>query len=310
VVDAAMVTVNVYARSRRPQPNEVDPLVLGRAGRRQRNLVASGGPTSATPEQLTEHEMSWYGSHPRYSKSEIAPLLPGAACKMCIYWFRTVVGSSPTSWYQEYTNCARCGIARWELLNELNQKLLGVSMSPRHSASEPVVVRGTYCPHICSETALDKWLRLYRSHTAFIKVRAAYALVNCSNTPLPILLDILDNLSQRGLGAATEKALLKRRDAAIVGEMLARLNSTEPFLREVACRVLGHTKNPAATSHLLRMIDDSHVMVRRAAGFALGELEDSSARPELERQLTVHENDDPNVLFALQSALRSLSELP
>lgn len=79
--------------------------------------------------------MSWYGIHARFSKAEIKALLPPAACKRCIYWFRCSVGSPPNVWHQQYEHCPRCGIPQWELLAELNEKLLGLSTPhrPRHS---------------------------------------------------------------------------------------------------------------------------------------------------------------------------------
>jgi HEAT repeat protein len=121
-----------------------------------------------------------------------------------------------------------------------------------------------------------------------------------------ILLDILDNLSHHGLGASTEKALLKRQDPELLNAMIARLASSNPFIREVACHVLGQSSHSSATPHLLRMIDDPHMMVRRAAGFALSQLKDSSAIPELKRQLAARRNDDTNVVWALQTALETL----
>ena len=130
-----------------------------------------------------------------------------------------------------------------------------------------------------------------------------------SEAPLAILLDILDSLSYEGLGATVQRALQNRSDRELLGEMIARLDSPDNFIREVACSVLGRSGNLAASEHLLRMIDDAHYGVRRAAVFALGELKDPDAIPVLERQLSQQRSDDINVVMALEWALRNLGAL-
>lgn len=250
--------------------------------------------------------MSWYGTHPRYSKKEIASLLPPATCKNCIYWFRTVVGSTPDSWYQQYETCPRCGIAQWDILAQLNERLLGISTQHHRRKHETITAPKT--PHLqtSGNSGLDKWLTLYGSANIDIRIRAATALIARSDVPLTILLDILDTLSHHGLGASTEKTLLKRTDVDLLSAMIARLDSPDHFVREVACNVLGRSGDSTATRHLLRMIDDPQMMVRRAAGFALSRLKDPSAIPELTRQFAARRNDDTNVVWALRTALETL----
>lgn len=154
---------------------------------------------------------------------------------------------------------------------------------------------------------LDKWLKLYESSNTAIRIRAANALLHRGrDTPLSVLLNILDELSHHGLGAGAEKALLKRDDRELYDEMVKRIDSADWFIREVACNVLGKLGNFAATPHLLGKLDDPHIMVRREAGFALAFLQDTNAIPELKRQYKKRQNDDINVRFALETALRSL----
>jgi HEAT repeat protein len=121
---------------------------------------------------------------------------------------------------------------------------------------------------------------------------------------------MLETLSRDGLGAEIERVLLSRRDADLAARMIPLLESKDHFVREVACNVLGHSGNRTATPHLLRMIDDSHVMVRRAAGFGLAALKDPQSLAELKRQYARHHQDDRNVIVALQRALNSLGEQP
>lgn len=255
--------------------------------------------------------MSWYGSHPRFSKKEIKSLLPPAACKLCVYWFRTVAGSSPESWHQAFSHCPRCGIPQWDLLAAINKRLLGVStpnsQQPR-LARHATTTSSAHSP--TGNASLDKWIALYQSISLDIRVRAATALVARSDAPLAIMLDILDNLFDAGLGAATEKALLKRVGPDLVAPMISRLHSRNDFIREVACNVLGRCNDTRATGRLLQMIGDPSMMVRRAAGFALAQLRDASALPELTRQYELRRNDDVNVRWALQTALEALGVTP
>jgi HEAT repeat protein len=234
--------------------------------------------------------MSWYGKHPQYPKGQIKPLLPPGACKRCVYWFRTAIGSSPDGWHQEYPTCPRCGIPQWELLAQLNERLLN-RLDPQTSDAA---------------SALHRWLNLYDSTNEIVKIRAARALVSRPDTPFRVLLQIYDNLSHINLGASAEKTLLKRNDEGLLDEMVRRLDSADRFHREMACNILGLLGDPTATPHLLRMIDDPEMMVRRAAAFGLMHLKDASAVPELERQLARRQNDDRNVVWALQCAIQSL----
>jgi|SRR5665213_739596 len=154
---------------------------------------------------------------------------------------------------------------------------------------------------------IQEWLRLYSSQNRQVKLRAAHGLLHrAEEAPLGLLVEILETLSREGLGAYAERALLKRRDAEVPPKMIVLLESKDHFAREVACNVLGHFGDRTATPHLLRMIDDPHIMVRRAAGFGLAFLKDPSSLPELKDQYGRHRDDDSNVVMALKCALQSL----
>jgi HEAT repeat protein len=56
--------------------------------------------------------------------------------------------------------------------------------------------------------------------------------------------------------------------------LFLRLRSPDSFIREMACEVLGSLGDRAATKHLIEMLNDPYLMVRRAAAFALGSLKD------------------------------------
>ena len=88
--------------------------------------------------------------------------------------------------------------------------------------------------------------------------------------------------------------------------MIQRLTSPDDFIREVACNVLGKSENWNATQHLIAMLDDPNMMVRRAAGFALAFLGDPSALETLRRQFDARQNDDVNVRWALETAIQKL----
>lgn len=154
---------------------------------------------------------------------------------------------------------------------------------------------------------LKEWIRLYSSEDRSIRLRAATGLLGrSSEVPLDLLIDILLNLHDQGLGAKAEKALLKRHDPEIVPRMIALLNSPSSFVREVACNVLGRTGDKTTSKQLLRMVDDPQMMVRRAAALALECVNDRSVLSELTAMYERHKVDDPNVILALEMALQAI----
>ena len=235
----------------------------------------------------------------------IKSLLPPAPCKQCVYWFRVIVGST-RPWHQEYPVCPRCGIAQWHILDELNERLYGITR-PAIAAESPPLPNRIPVERTGGESALATLLRLYDSKKPHIRLRAAKALIRKPDAPLTTLLDILDHLSHFGLGAKTEQALLKRQGDELLSAMIARLSSADDFIREVACHVLGNLNNRAATPHLLRMLDDPYMMVHRQAAFAVAQLADRSAITELRRQLAARRNDDINVVMAIECAITVLT---
>jgi HEAT repeat protein len=120
-----------------------------------------------------------------------------------------------------------------------------------------------------------------------------------------VLLEILDELHNYGLGAATERVLLTRRDPELAAEMIRRLRSPSRFVREVACSVLGQLGDRSATPHLIAALDDPDMWVRRAAGFALASLADPACVPAV-LQHYERRDEDANVRWALSSAMRAV----
>ena len=156
-------------------------------------------------------------------------------------------------------------------------------------------------------TAISKWIKLYNSPNEAIRIRAGEGLLRRgSELSLKLLLGILDNLGDKGLGGKAEKLLLERTDPELTDEMIVRLQSEDVFIREVACGVLGKSGDRKATAHLVRTLSDPHIMVRRAAGFALAELKDPASVSGLMRQYKQSAKDDLNVRFALECALEEL----
>lgn len=150
------------------------------------------------------------------------------------------------------------------------------------------------------------WLRLYRSNDAAVRTRAAGGLLRLGNeVPLQVVLSILDNLSDKGLGAAVERALKLRRDETLAAEMISRLNSSNQFIRQIACEVLGALGDRTATDHLLGILSDPYLMVRRAAAFALGSLDNPTSISELKKQYILQKGD-PNMELAIGLALKKL----
>jgi HEAT repeat protein len=152
---------------------------------------------------------------------------------------------------------------------------------------------------------MDDRLRLCRSANLVVRVRAAALLLADAHVPLNVLLEILDELHNNGLGAATERVLLRRPDVELVDEMIRRVRSGAPFVREVACSVLGRLGDRRATASLLSALDDPSPLVRRAAGYALAQLNDPASATALLNRYH-HAGDDINVRMAIECALRAL----
>lgn len=153
---------------------------------------------------------------------------------------------------------------------------------------------------------MDEWLRLFQSHNPTVRTRAAQGMLEYGESiPLAVLLKILDELHDSGLGAATERVFRTRRNPELVPEMILRLRSPSQFVREVACGVLGSMGDPAATPHLLAALDDTALMVRRAAGFGLATLRDPSSGPAVLRHYEGRA-EEGNVRMALECALEAL----
>ena len=156
---------------------------------------------------------------------------------------------------------------------------------------------------------IEDWVRMYSSTTPSLRLRAAHGLLERGHEiQLELLIDILVNLAHEGLGAKAESALLNRQDSELPERMIELLESSDDFVREVACTVLGRSGDTIATPHLLRMVKDRHMMVRRAAGFGLAHLKDRSALTQLHKLYDQHRNDDSNVVMAFQCALENLGE--
>ena len=153
----------------------------------------------------------------------------------------------------------------------------------------------------------DPAIELFRSPDRAIRVRAAKVLLDRGpDVPLDIVLEILDDLHNHGLGAGAERTLLRREDPELVNAMVSRLRSPAPFVREVACKVLGNKGGYQVTGLLLAALADQSMMVRRAAGFALANVSDPSSIPQLIEHYGASANDDINVRAALECALDQL----
>lgn len=158
---------------------------------------------------------------------------------------------------------------------------------------------------------IEDWIRMYSSKNRRIRLRAAEGLLRrADEVSLDLLIDILLSHFNEGLGVHIEKALLKCRDAQLVPSMIALLRSQHRDIRAVACDVLGHAGDKTATQHLLQMLDDSDMWVRREAGFALAFLKDRSCLQQLQQKYEDHRKDDTNVVMALQCALDNIGKVP
>ena len=155
---------------------------------------------------------------------------------------------------------------------------------------------------------IGEWMASYESEERDERLRGATGLVaqHGAEAPLPILLEILDDLHAAGLGADTERVLRRRKDPELLDEMVKRLHAPSVFVQGAACGVLGELGDKRATPHLVEALGSSHLMTRRAAGFALAELADPESEAGLRRAYDRSKDDDPNVRTALECALHAV----
>jgi HEAT repeat protein len=157
---------------------------------------------------------------------------------------------------------------------------------------------------------IQDWIRLYSSTNRRVRLRAAQGLLKrADEAPLDLLIDILVNWHDEGLGASAEHALLQRRDVDLVPRMIDVLRSPDYFARAVACKVLGRSGDKTATPFLMRLVvDDPHGFVRRGAGFGLAFLKDRSVLDELRGLHKRHREGDLVTRLALEDALKGLED--
>jgi HEAT repeat protein len=154
---------------------------------------------------------------------------------------------------------------------------------------------------------VERYLSYLYGSRRELQIRAARDIL-AFEVPIPLkdLLFILDEFHAEGLGAATEKALMKRTTPELVGGMKVRLESPSPFVREVACNLLGRSGDMSATPDLIAKLRDPNMMVRRSAAFGLAFLKDPSALDAVRTVAAASADDDINVQMALNCAIREL----
>lgn len=129
---------------------------------------------------------------------------------------------------------------------------------------------------------MDKWLRLFNTSNPDVKLRVAKNLIEYyEDMPIEILLEIFDKFHNKRLGADTERIILKRKDPELRNEMLKRLFSTSPFVKQVACRYIGICMNINDLPELIKVLSDENNMVRLSALNAIGKINDTSCTEDL-----------------------------
>lgn len=150
------------------------------------------------------------------------------------------------------------------------------------------------------------WKRLLRSNSLQIRRRAAAALIEHDDLPLEILLEILDLFPSDGFERKIERSLLKRDGTDLFESMVKRLTSTEIFIREVACKVLGRSCNLNAAMHLVPLLEDPNSRVRCAAGTGLILLANPNTIEALRRHLQANIGDYGGVRWWITSEMEKL----
>ena len=82
------------------------------------------------------------------------------------------------------------------------------------------------------------------------------------------------------------------KDENAVLAIAAQLQAKETDVRIAAIRALGTTKHPSATPLVTDALEDPNAEIRRAATLAVADLEDKSARKDLQAQMDKEQDDE------------------
>jgi hypothetical protein len=151
---------------------------------------------------------------------------------------------------------------------------------------------------------VDQWLRFFANPNPAVQKRALPALLD-SDDPR-VISTLVDAFGEYGGYRGLLEAVTRRRDPAIVEPMLGYLNHPDHFIRAAACEVLGVLGDKRATLPLTARLEDSHMVVRRGAAFALANLRDARAADALLRRWYEHPDENINVKMGLAAALKAL----
>ncbi len=128
---------------------------------------------------------------------------------------------------------------------------------------------------------VDKWSRLLRSDKYAIRLRAAKALIEQTDTPSSTLLEILDSYSDTDVAPDLVRRLAERREPDLVSAIIARLNDEQATVRKAACEVLSAIGDSSTIAPILDRISDPYEPVRTAAARAVRSLGDRAVLPTI-----------------------------
>ena len=161
-----------------------------------------------------------------------------------------------------------------------------------------------------STNHFEEWQNFYNSSNPEVQRRALRQIVTLTDKRFtPILLDALGKFAY-DFGSYIVKALVRNNDSSSVESLIAYLQNPDRMVRWMACEALGALKDKRATIPLMSYLDDPDNLMRWQGALALGSIKDPRALPALLRRYTQHPENDINVTFALESALRQLDALP
>jgi HEAT repeat protein len=162
-----------------------------------------------------------------------------------------------------------------------------------------------------STNHFEEWQNFYNSSNPEVQRRALRQIVKFTDSRFTtILLDALGKYCNQGFGADIVKALVRNNDSLAVEPLIAYLQNPDRWIRQMACEALGKLKDKRATVPLVICLDDPDQLMRWQAALALGSIKDPRALPAFLRRYTQYPEDDINVTFALESALRQFDALP
>lgn len=234
--------------------------------------------------------MSWYGSHPIFTHKQIRSVLPKAACKCCVYFFRVFAARQSSYKFNPDHRTECCGINwhHWiqhfmtlEPFRETQAEFNAHKLSPAEK-NDTTENDPSHYDHKLERYFLNpRWLESEFGQTPHIKDLVEHLASHDVETYANAMAHFLANATDMVLvlarvchvaGSLETRAtrILRSVDKPAIDRLAVILQRRDDPDLSAACRALKIIENPAAKSILVNALESPYDNVRKEASRALG----------------------------------------